>query len=111
MPFGKHRGERLADIPASYLHWVVENCKDLDGWLATAIRRELDVRQARRHQGDAGTRQARPTYPPPAELGDLISQWHRRLVLRHHPDRGGDVKVMQALNAAVDELRQLVGGS
>lgn len=22
MPFGKHKGERLEDVPASYLHWL-----------------------------------------------------------------------------------------
>jgi uncharacterized protein (DUF3820 family) len=22
MPFGKHRGERLQDVPASYFHWL-----------------------------------------------------------------------------------------
>lgn len=22
MPFGKHRGERMEDVPASYLHWI-----------------------------------------------------------------------------------------
>jgi len=22
MPFGKHKGERMEDVPASYLHWL-----------------------------------------------------------------------------------------
>ena len=30
MPFGKHFGERLADIPVSYLRWALTNVTDLD---------------------------------------------------------------------------------
>lgn len=27
MPFGKHKGEKLANVPASYLLWLYENNK------------------------------------------------------------------------------------
>ena len=30
MPFGKHFGERLADIPVSYIRWALANVTDLD---------------------------------------------------------------------------------
>jgi hypothetical protein len=33
LSFGKHRGERLADVPVSYLLWILENFEDL--WPAT----------------------------------------------------------------------------
>ena len=26
MPFGKHKGELLEDIPTDYLNWLMENC-------------------------------------------------------------------------------------
>lgn len=29
MPFGKHRGTPLKDVPASYLLWINDNFKDL----------------------------------------------------------------------------------
>jgi hypothetical protein len=38
----------------------------------------------------------------------LIDRWYRQLALQHHPDRGGDVKVMQAMNEAYRSLKQLV---
>ena len=32
MPFGKHEGEDIEDLPISYAKWCLENL-DLDGWL------------------------------------------------------------------------------
>ncbi len=28
MPYGKHKGEKIEDIPSSYLKWVAENFDD-----------------------------------------------------------------------------------
>ncbi|MGH8373261.1 MAG: putative quorum-sensing-regulated virulence factor [Gammaproteobacteria bacterium] len=28
MPFGKHKGKTIEDLPSSYLHWLAENCED-----------------------------------------------------------------------------------
>lgn len=28
MPFGKHRGELMQDVPASYFHWLWTNDRD-----------------------------------------------------------------------------------
>lgn len=30
MPFGKYKGERMEDVPASYLHWLWTNGKEHD---------------------------------------------------------------------------------
>jgi hypothetical protein len=30
MPFGKHKGTRIGDLPSSYLHWLAENCENED---------------------------------------------------------------------------------
>lgn len=43
-----------------------------------------------------------------ATRDELTEAW-RRLAREHHPDRGGDVAAMQALNAAYREALQLVG--
>jgi len=47
-----------------------------------------------------------------AELGlqdpvswDTIKGQHRRLVMQHHPDRGGDVQRIQIINAALEILK------
>ena len=28
MPFGKHKGEQMEDLPTSYLYWIAENLDD-----------------------------------------------------------------------------------
>jgi exodeoxyribonuclease X len=38
MPFGKHRGENLSDVPRSYLSWALGNMKELDADLAASMR-------------------------------------------------------------------------
>jgi hypothetical protein len=41
MPFGKHKGTPLVDVPTGYLQWVLRNCTDLHPGLRTALAREL----------------------------------------------------------------------
>ncbi len=38
MPFGKHRGKLLADVPFSYLAWCLRSCDNLDPWSRQAIK-------------------------------------------------------------------------
>lgn len=46
---------------------------------------------------------------PPDYTADELRIAHRRLVLEHHPDRGGDVRTMQAVNDAAAWLRARLG--
>ena len=41
MPFGKHKGTHIRDIPTSYLEWLVENVEFTDPRLGRRIREEL----------------------------------------------------------------------
>ncbi|SFU81749.1 putative quorum-sensing-regulated virulence factor [Alicyclobacillus macrosporangiidus] len=41
MPFGKHRGQLLEEVPRDYLNWVLENVQRLDADLEWSIRRVL----------------------------------------------------------------------
>lgn len=45
MPFGKHKGELMQDVPASYLHWLWSNGKKDDKRCPVAdyIRRNLSA--------------------------------------------------------------------
>jgi hypothetical protein len=40
MPFGKHRGRELIDLPTGYLRWLVREC-NLDDELDRSVRAEL----------------------------------------------------------------------
>jgi DnaJ-domain-containing protein 1 len=59
-----------------------------------------------------GNEQQRSTALSELELEDpvtftQIKQQHRRLVMKHHPDRGGDKEKLQTINAAMDLLADL----
>ncbi len=40
--FGKHKGQKLANVPANYLLWLYDNNK-CDGSLRAYIRENLDI--------------------------------------------------------------------
>ena len=37
MPFGKHKGVPLADLPGNYIHWLLNKAENLDADLRTAL--------------------------------------------------------------------------
>jgi hypothetical protein len=60
MPWGKHRGVKLANIPADYLIWLYENSEiktqHHNLWLADYIRKNLDVLKAEIKRNTASQR-------------------------------------------------------
>lgn len=46
MPFGKHKGQRVADVPPDYLRWLLASGKELNGELQRDIERILKIGQA-----------------------------------------------------------------
>lgn len=121
MPFGKYKGGDLEDIPDDYLLWVLDNCELRSPTLRRAIHERLGLDWEPNDEGEGPTvgrgRTAAPPPPPQpppsggapvaavrAAVLDAVRQWHRRAALAHHPDRGGSVAVMQAINAAADDL-------
>lgn len=112
MPFGKWKGHPLPEVPLSYLKWLLRECDNLDPYLRSEVRREVSRRERQgaweeRDYGGGAAPGGKPGLP--ASLPDLIRSWHRELVMIHHPDRGGDVRIMQALNDAHDRLKRLAG--
>jgi hypothetical protein len=105
MPWGKHRGELIADIPSSYLAWLVENADDLRHDLEMAIRDELARRFGRPCPVCA---RRRPEMPRHAIDAELVSQWTRRLALQFHPDRGGSDAAMAAINVGRELLLRMM---
>lgn len=106
MPFGKHKGELLEDVPTDYLRWVLRTCTRLAFGLRLAIHQELAARPPEQSYTQAGS----PTRPGmPVDWPDVLRRWHRQLCLDFHPDRGGSTEAMQAINAAYDRLRKMVG--
>ena len=110
MPFGKHNGMPLELVPPDYLLWVLDNC-DLRPALKRAIEQVVygGTYDAGYRDGfAAGLRSGQQQGPATTNTGERIteriSQWYRRASLQHHPDRGGDLRVMSALNQLRDEV-------
>lgn len=98
MPFGKHRGERIAELPDDYVLWLTGI--ELRPQLRATVWAEVERRRA---ESQARTR--RPAAADPAVAAELIAAGRRALANRYHPDRpGGDAARMQAVNAAADRL-------
>jgi hypothetical protein len=43
LPWGKHKGEDIEDVPSDYLRWLAENCEQ--DYIATAADEEWQWRE------------------------------------------------------------------
>lgn len=99
MPFGKHKGRAICDLPYDYLEWLVDE-DFLKEPLRTRIQEEFDRRQ----------------YAQESELtvnvkllDEIVEAGRRALSKRHHPDiPGGSHRAMVEINNAADWLKQQV---
>jgi hypothetical protein len=129
MPWGKYKGDFLADIPTGYIVWLLDNAKASD----PLLRRELAVEVSRRMAeyipganpdgsvGDAGvhdeSRRAdpgpRPT-PPSKDRApqsyreevalQVIAAGYKSVAMKLHPDKGGSETAMKELNSIRETL-------
>ena len=85
MPFGKHEGVPLHDLPWTYLQWLSEQewIHTKRPTLAAAIRAELALRDGL----------AVPVVP--ARVVELIEGGFRATAMKHHPDHGGSNEAMR----------------
>lgn len=105
LPWGKFRGVPLDQVPRQYLFWCHDNAERLSPHLKAAIAEELGFGQ------EAPPYRPPPPPPPPSAPAELVraavARWLREATLRWHPDKGGDVRVMAALN----DLRERLEGT
>lgn len=110
MPFGRHKGVELPEIPDDYLRWLY--CEaDLFGALEDAVNDEYW-----RRFGDSKPKEVTvPVLPLSAMQRDVarkvIDAGYRHLAMKNHPDIGGDHRAMVAINETVELLRRGVGGA
>jgi hypothetical protein len=71
LPFGKHRGEPLHDVPSGYLKWVLENLDRLEPDLKAALAAELRTRERRPRPATHEPTSTRPREPAPEPLCDV----------------------------------------
>lgn len=93
MPFGKHKGRDLSDVPDDYLDWLFFDI-ELREPLKSAVHREITKRDGL-------------NYTPAAPDAGRIKQIYRTLAVKWHPDKGGTTEAMQAVNEFYEALRQV----
>jgi hypothetical protein len=108
IPFGKFRGCDLGEIPSDYLAWVLGVVEA--PWLYDAIVDELEQRRrADQRQHESRSSSSRPDRSPSVQdAHELVTTGLHVLARKYHPDAGGDLRRMQAINACADWLRARV---
>lgn len=108
MPFGKWRGHDISEIPGSYLDWLLREV-NMSFTLDQAVKEEVLTRRSGR--GRQYTPPPRPEQQTSQAVASvpwepIVQRWHHRLVMAHHPDRGGDNRLMAIINDAVADLKE-----
>jgi hypothetical protein len=92
MTFGKFNGADVADIPDSYLEWVLATVETLQPVLRRAIEEQLSRRAA----------------VPVAMPRDVLKSLYREMSRRYHPDHGGSHEAMIAINDMYSRLQEIL---
>lgn len=96
-PFGKYKGQRLEDIPSSYLVYALKEF-DLPEELTTCIKmvivRDLDLNKF-------------SNFFDTSINEKQINMVYKTLCKKYHPDMGGDNEAMKAINEFKTELLSL----
>ena len=96
MPFGKHKGTPIDQVPLSYIEWLLSQ-GNIDGWL------EEELEESRRMQLGGNFDKFREKFDE-----DLQSRKIRKIFLecskKWHPDKGGSHEAMAALNMFHEKL-------
>lgn len=109
MPFGKHAGQRISDLPTHYLEWLLAQ-----HWLREPLKSTLGREYSERCAAD----EQQPHHEPlrvadravVETATEIVGAGYRTLAKRLHPDAGGSHESMIALNAARDFLHSVIEG-
>jgi hypothetical protein len=99
MPFGKHKGVPLDQVPPSYLRWCLANLEDLNPDLRALMEQRVGPvpfvpkQQAKRSNGDGPLKLQVGT-----EVRGVAKRVFAKLSMRYHPDRGGNPDQQAAVN-------------
>jgi hypothetical protein len=97
MPFGRHKGTKISELPDDYLQWLLSI--DLRQPLKSAVENEYRERECTDDDDDATPVNA-------LVVDEIVTAGVRSLAKKFHPDAGGDHERMVVINQAADWLRQ-----
>ena len=107
MPFGKHSGDRIENLPSDYLRWL-HDATDLKGRLREAVADEYNHRFRTHSAPPRKAIEATTLSIDRAHVSmvrEIVEAGYKATARRHHPDAGGEHGMMQLLNAAAASLR------
>lgn len=118
MPFGKHKGTEVEDVPPDYLRWCVDNVPMYPD-LLQAVCDELGIPPHLRPDPKGAEGKRREPPPGPRKngaldveaCGEIIKLGYRAAALKHHPDAGGSTERMARVNTAFEDLKRIIGVS
>jgi hypothetical protein len=100
LPFGRHRGADLADVPAGYLAWLLEEATLRSDVLREAIRAELAERLELEPRTVTVAVPARPPAALAPAVRQIVTAGFRAVTRKAHPDVGGSTALMRDAIAA-----------
>ena len=115
MPFGKHKGKELKDLPIDYLEWVMCWMDSEDsgwmsrgqGWLFDALEDEWERRESRPGRSVGPTLKPRMSAAAQELLPEFVKLGYRAMSMKCHPDKGGTSELMAALKELKGVLEKL----
>jgi hypothetical protein len=99
MPFGKHKGMPIDQVPTSYLKWVYDQSEYASPQLRQEIAAVLKISQ-------------QPPFAIASNMAvEVVKRWYRRSSLKYHPDHGGSndkqIVANECYEVLMKELQQL----
>ena len=101
MPFGKHKGMPIEELPHAYLLWL-RSRPDLWEPLRSAVDDEYRRRSGGYDYDYGQVPEFRFDREGKAVLCELVEVGRRNLAKLHHPDHGGSLVRMQLINRVAD---------
>lgn len=116
MPFGKHKGMPIENIPDDYLMYIIDWMdSDASNWMSHTRKRlfdELDEEMLRRKKGTPLPSSSSTTGLVCSSvarklLPEFVKTGYRAMSLKLHPDKGGSAEDFVALKELKDALDKL----
>lgn len=110
MPFGKHRGKHIDNIPGDYLEWIINNCKKIRPLLKREIERVLREQHGYVAEDDNAELDVNLQYISERlhDVFENVSQLRKKLLRGLHPDAGGKPELFKVADEGFQRLQELL---
>jgi len=103
IPFGKYKNYPIEHLPDEYLRWLYFQ-DFLKPDIEQAVKMEVYDRWPGKFELRLSSCLAKTSDGKQAELKRAVSAVYRELAMKFHPDHGGNVEAMKAINLFKEKL-------